>query len=91
MKLPTLWIACAFASGIALAGVAPLRLWGCVALALVGIAAGLALLRGNRLAAAWAAWNAGLGRAGRSRGANGAKFRAGNSGDATGGRRDSSI
>ncbi|MGH9701864.1 MAG: ComEC/Rec2 family competence protein, partial [Candidatus Acidiferrales bacterium] len=54
MKLPTLWMVCAFASGIALAGVTPLRLWGCVALALAAIATGLALLRGNRLAAAWA-------------------------------------
>ena len=52
MKLPTVWIACSFAGGIALAGVLPVNLWYCVALAAVGIAAGMTLLRANRLTAA---------------------------------------
>jgi hypothetical protein len=52
MKLPTLWIAGAFAGGIALAGIATVGLWYCVALAAVGITAGFILLRGKRLAAA---------------------------------------
>jgi competence protein ComEC len=53
MKLPTVWITGAFASGIALAGIVPARMWYWVVLAAVGIVLGLFLLRGNRIAGAW--------------------------------------
>ncbi len=53
MKLPTLWIAAAFAGGIALDGVMPARVTAWLACATVAIVLGLLLLRSNRVAAAW--------------------------------------
>ncbi len=53
MKLLTLWIAGAFASGIILAGIAPVGLWNCVWVAAGGIVAGIILLRTNRITGAW--------------------------------------